>query len=195
VDNRDSSVPKVMPEEAAKLCDRNFGISADGSLSCRGSMMCGNGVCCFARFIAEIENLQGTNSKLLWQAWYHCIRAGQIFHSIATGRLSISPRIFGFYTNIFGHKTKLFFLCEDIHYIVQVPTTLSSMGSPSLHNLLGLDVLYLCRLGLVFHKLCNMCGNVSPVHILIICLCMCVSASIREGYNFFIEVGYPMRSF
>jgi hypothetical protein len=30
VDNRDSSVPKVTPEEAAKLCDRNFGIGADG---------------------------------------------------------------------------------------------------------------------------------------------------------------------
>jgi len=30
VDNRDSSVPKVTPEQAAKLCDRNFGIGADG---------------------------------------------------------------------------------------------------------------------------------------------------------------------
>jgi hypothetical protein len=34
------------------------------------------------------------------------------------------------------------------------------------HNLLGLDVLYLCRLGLVFHKLCNMCGNVSHVFLI-----------------------------
>lgn len=30
MDNRDSSVPKVTPEEAVKLCDRNFGIGADG---------------------------------------------------------------------------------------------------------------------------------------------------------------------
>jgi diaminopimelate epimerase len=30
VDNRDSSVPKVTPEESVKLCDRNFGIGADG---------------------------------------------------------------------------------------------------------------------------------------------------------------------
>jgi hypothetical protein len=30
VDNRDSAVPKVTPEEAAKMCDRNFGIGADG---------------------------------------------------------------------------------------------------------------------------------------------------------------------
>ncbi|KAJ6778086.1 DIAMINOPIMELATE EPIMERASE CHLOROPLASTIC [Salix koriyanagi] len=30
VDNRDSSEPKITPEQAAKLCDRNFGIGADG---------------------------------------------------------------------------------------------------------------------------------------------------------------------
>ncbi|XP_062204399.1 diaminopimelate epimerase, chloroplastic-like isoform X2 [Phragmites australis] len=80
VDNRDSAVPKVTPEEAAKLCDRNFGIGADGVIfvmpgvngadytmrifNSDGSEpeMCGNGVRCFARFIAELENLQGTNS-------------------------------------------------------------------------------------------------------------------------------------
>ncbi|KAJ1265912.1 hypothetical protein BS78_08G109800 [Paspalum vaginatum] len=80
VDNRDSSVPKVTPEEAAKLCDRNFGIGADGVIfvmpgvngadytmrifNSDGSEpeMCGNGVRCFARFIAELENLQGTSS-------------------------------------------------------------------------------------------------------------------------------------
>ncbi|TVU49688.1 hypothetical protein EJB05_01014, partial [Eragrostis curvula] len=80
VDNRDSSVPKVTPEEAVKLCDRNFGIGADGVIfvmpgvngtdytmrifNSDGSEpeMCGNGVRCFARFIAELENMQGTNS-------------------------------------------------------------------------------------------------------------------------------------
>ncbi|XP_048528637.1 diaminopimelate epimerase, chloroplastic [Triticum urartu] len=80
VDNRDSAVPKVTPEEAAKLCDRNFGIGADGVIfvmpgvngadytmrifNSDGSEpeMCGNGVRCFARFIAEVENLQGTHS-------------------------------------------------------------------------------------------------------------------------------------
>ncbi|KAG8049013.1 hypothetical protein GUJ93_ZPchr0009g1225 [Zizania palustris] len=30
VDNRDSAVPKVTTEEAVKLCDRNFGVGADG---------------------------------------------------------------------------------------------------------------------------------------------------------------------
>ncbi|KAK1627313.1 hypothetical protein QYE76_001628 [Lolium multiflorum] len=80
VDNRDSAVPKVTPEEAAKMCDRNFGIGADGVIfvmpgvngadytmrifNSDGSEpeMCGNGVRCFARFIAELENLQGTHS-------------------------------------------------------------------------------------------------------------------------------------
>ncbi|XP_028956991.2 diaminopimelate epimerase, chloroplastic-like isoform X2 [Malus sylvestris] len=80
VDNRDSSEPKTSPEQAAKLCDRNFGIGADGVIfalpgingadytmriyNSDGSEpeMCGNGVRCFARFIAELENLQGRHS-------------------------------------------------------------------------------------------------------------------------------------
>lgn len=46
------------------------------------------------------------------------------------GRLFLSARIIGFHTNLFGHKTKFFFLWEDIEDIQQVPPTLSSMGSP-----------------------------------------------------------------
>lgn len=30
MDNRDSSEPRITPEQAVKLCDRNFGIGADG---------------------------------------------------------------------------------------------------------------------------------------------------------------------
>ncbi|CAN6576405.1 unnamed protein product [Malus baccata var. baccata] len=80
VDNRGASEPKISPEQAAKLCDRNFGIGADGVIfalpgingtdytmrifNSDGSEpeMCGNGVRCFARFIAELENLQGKHS-------------------------------------------------------------------------------------------------------------------------------------
>lgn len=51
---------------------------------------------------------------------------------LTQGRLFLSPRIIGFYTNLFGHKTKFFFLWEDIEEIQVVPATLSSMGSPSL---------------------------------------------------------------
>lgn len=46
------------------------------------------------------------------------------------GRLFLSPRIIGFHTNLFGHKTKFFFLWEDIEDIQVVPPSLLSMGSP-----------------------------------------------------------------
>ncbi|XP_041027805.1 C2 and GRAM domain-containing protein At1g03370-like isoform X1 [Juglans microcarpa x Juglans regia] len=46
------------------------------------------------------------------------------------GRLFLSARIIGFHTNLFGHKTKFFFLWEDIEDIQIVPPTLSSMGNP-----------------------------------------------------------------
>ncbi|OVA18278.1 Diaminopimelate epimerase [Macleaya cordata] len=80
VDNRDSLEPRVTPEQAVKLCDRNFGVGADGVIfampgtngtdytmrifNSDGSEpeMCGNGVRCFARFIAELDDLQGKQS-------------------------------------------------------------------------------------------------------------------------------------
>ncbi|XP_006656035.1 C2 and GRAM domain-containing protein At1g03370 [Oryza brachyantha] len=62
---------------------------------------------------------------------------------LTQGRLFLSPRIIGFYTNLFGHKTKFFFLWEDIEDIQVLPATLSSMGSPSLlivlHKGRGMD--------------------------------------------------------
>ncbi|CAI9108766.1 OLC1v1008449C1 [Oldenlandia corymbosa var. corymbosa] len=80
VDNRDSTVPKITSEQAVKLCDRNFGIGADGVIfalpgingtdytmrifNSDGSEpeMCGNGIRCLARFISELENSQGKQS-------------------------------------------------------------------------------------------------------------------------------------
>ncbi|PKA51802.1 C2 and GRAM domain-containing protein [Apostasia shenzhenica] len=59
------------------------------------------------------------------------------------GRLFLSPRIIGFYANLFGHKTKFFFLWEDIDNIQIVPPSITSMGSPSILIILrrgrGLD--------------------------------------------------------
>ncbi|XVE87608.1 hypothetical protein DITRI_Ditri19aG0001500 [Diplodiscus trichospermus] len=46
------------------------------------------------------------------------------------GRLFLSARIIGFHANLFGHKTKFFFLWEDIEEIQVFPPTLASMGSP-----------------------------------------------------------------
>jgi diaminopimelate epimerase len=78
VDNRDSTTPKVTPEQAIALCDRHFGIGGDGVIfalpgqdgtdytmrifNSDGSEpeMCGNGIRCLARFIADLE---GANAK------------------------------------------------------------------------------------------------------------------------------------
>ncbi|CAN1260127.1 C2 and GRAM domain-containing protein At1g03370 [Linum perenne] len=46
------------------------------------------------------------------------------------GRLFLSARIIGFHSNLFGHKTKFFFLWEDIEDIQVSAPTLASMGSP-----------------------------------------------------------------
>ncbi|KAL9236557.1 hypothetical protein vseg_011211 [Gypsophila vaccaria] len=46
------------------------------------------------------------------------------------GRLFLSARVIGFHANLFGHKTKFFFLWEDIEDIHVASPNLSSMGSP-----------------------------------------------------------------
>ncbi|ERN19192.1 C2 and GRAM domain-containing protein At1g03370 isoform X2 [Amborella trichopoda] len=48
------------------------------------------------------------------------------------GRLFLSPRMIGFHANLFGHKTKFFFLWEDIEDLQVVPPSLATVGSPSL---------------------------------------------------------------
>ncbi|AFY37477.1 diaminopimelate epimerase [[Leptolyngbya] sp. PCC 7376] len=73
LDNRQQTEPLVTPEQAAKLCDRHFGIGADGVIfalpgtdgsdytmriyNSDGSEpeMCGNGIRCMARFIDQLE--------------------------------------------------------------------------------------------------------------------------------------------
>jgi len=73
IDNRSSSTPIVTPDQAIQLCDRHFGIGGDGVIfalpgengtdytmrifNSDGSEpeMCGNGIRCLARFIADLE--------------------------------------------------------------------------------------------------------------------------------------------
>lgn len=59
------------------------------------------------------------------------------------GKLFLSARIVAFYSNIFGHKTKFYFLWEDMDDIQVLPPTLASLGSPLLLIILkknrGLD--------------------------------------------------------
>ncbi len=80
VDNRHQADPCLTPDQAVKLCDRHFGIGADGVifvLPGRGgndySMrifnsdgsepeMCGNGIRCLGKFIADLE---GKNNQLV----------------------------------------------------------------------------------------------------------------------------------
>ncbi len=75
IDNRESNEPQLSPEEAVQWCDRNFGIGADGVIfalpgqngtdytmrifNSDGSEpeMCGNGIRCMARFIADLEGI------------------------------------------------------------------------------------------------------------------------------------------
>ena len=73
IDNRHAIEPIITPEQAIAMCDRHFGIGADGVIfalpgkenteyamriyNSDGSEpeMCGNGIRCFAKFIANLE--------------------------------------------------------------------------------------------------------------------------------------------
>ena len=71
IDNRDRSEPKLTPAQAAKWCDRNFGIGADGVIFLLPASdgqyrmriynsdssepeMCGNGIRCLAKFMDDL---------------------------------------------------------------------------------------------------------------------------------------------
>lgn len=55
----------------------------------------------------------------------------------------MSARIVGFYANLFGHKTKFFFLWEDVEEIQVLQPSFTTVGTPSLLFILksgrGLD--------------------------------------------------------
>lgn len=73
IDNRHQAQPCLTPEQAVQMCDRNFGIGGDGVIfalpaadktdytmriyNSDGSEpeMCGNGIRCLARFLADLE--------------------------------------------------------------------------------------------------------------------------------------------
>ncbi|KAF7002130.1 hypothetical protein CFC21_017652 [Triticum aestivum] len=59
------------------------------------------------------------------------------------GRLFLSARIVGFYANLFGHKTKFFFLWDDVEEVEVLPPSFTTVGTPSLVFMLksgrGLD--------------------------------------------------------
>lgn len=81
IDNTKSSTPILSMAQSKRLCDRNFGIGGDGVIfamagengcdykmhiyNSDGSIpqMCGNGIRCMGRFIAEIEGLPSNTEK------------------------------------------------------------------------------------------------------------------------------------
>ncbi|MBE9047976.1 diaminopimelate epimerase [Pleurocapsales cyanobacterium LEGE 10410] len=81
IDNRHSTEPIITPEQATKMCDRHFGIGGDGVIfalpgtegteytmrifNSDGSEpeMCGNGIRCLAKFIADLEGNAEVNKS------------------------------------------------------------------------------------------------------------------------------------
>ena len=81
IDNLHSAEPIITPEQAIKMCDRHFGIGADGVIfalpgkegteytmriyNSDGSEpeMCGNGIRCLAKFIADLEGNSEINKS------------------------------------------------------------------------------------------------------------------------------------
>lgn len=80
IDNRHQADPLLSPEQAVQWCDRHFGIGADGVIfalpgqaetdytmrifNSDGSEpeMCGNGIRCMARFVADLETAEGLDT-------------------------------------------------------------------------------------------------------------------------------------
>ena len=80
IDNRSSLTPVITPEKAVELCDRHFGIGANGVIfalpgqkgtdytmrifNSDGSEpeMCGNGIRCLAAFLTELEGVSRTKN-------------------------------------------------------------------------------------------------------------------------------------
>ncbi|MCC0178590.1 diaminopimelate epimerase [Waterburya agarophytonicola K14] len=81
IDNLHSTDPIITPQEASKMCDRHFGIGADGVIfalpgkedteytmriyNSDGSEpeMCGNGIRCLAKFIADLSGNTEVNKS------------------------------------------------------------------------------------------------------------------------------------
>lgn len=81
IDNRHRSEPILTPEQAVRMCDRHFGVGADGVIfalpgqagtdytmrifNSDGSEpeMCGNGIRCLAQFLADLEGIEATGRQ------------------------------------------------------------------------------------------------------------------------------------
>jgi diaminopimelate epimerase len=149
VDNRDKNEPKITPNQATQWCDRHFGIGGDGVIfvlpgqggadytmrifNSDGSEpeMCGNGIRCMARFIADLEQ-RDLRSPVTYTI--HTL-AGMIKPEILSdGQVRVNM---GFPRMMAGEIPTT--LAESTERVVNVPLTVSdktwsvtciSMGNP-----------------------------------------------------------------
>ncbi len=135
VDNRQQPELALSAETAAQWCDRHFGIGADGVIfvlpptgetdytmriiNSDGSEpeMCGNGIRCYAKFVAALENVPENSEKL-----YR-------IHTLA-GLIQPIFRLDGQVTVDMG---------EPILDAAKVPTTLAAAGEKAIEVPLSVD--------------------------------------------------------
>jgi diaminopimelate epimerase len=110
IDNRHQATPRVTPAQAIQLCDRHFGIGADGVIfvlpgeqgadytmrifNSDGSEpeMCGNGIRCMGRFIAELEGKE--NQSIIYKI--HTLAGSIVPEILADGQVRVDmgePRL------------------------------------------------------------------------------------------------------
>lgn len=134
IDNRQSDQPLVSADTAVKMCDRHFGIGADGVIfvlpaqnNCDYTMrifnsdgsepeMCGNGIRCFAQFLTELEGKEESGKKYL-------------IHTLAG---TITP-------TIEGNGMIRVDMGEPQLMAEKIPTTLSKAGEKVVNQLLTVD--------------------------------------------------------
>lgn len=112
LDNRHQPEPLITPEEAVKWCDRHFGIGADGVIfalpgqegadytmrifNSDGSEpeMCGNGIRCMARFLADLETAETGSSRPVYNV--HTLAGMMVLQMQADGQVTVDmglPRL------------------------------------------------------------------------------------------------------
>lgn len=113
IDNRSSSELIVSPEQAIKLCDRHFGIGADGVIFALPGLqgtdytmriinsdgsepeMCGNGIRCLAGFIADLEENSGKLGGMVSSPQAFQESAKEVQYRIHTLAGVMSPQLMG----------------------------------------------------------------------------------------------------
>jgi diaminopimelate epimerase len=131
IDNRQSDEPQLTPEQAIQWCDRHFGIGADGVIfalpgqdgtdytmrifNSDGSEpeMCGNGIRCMARFVADLETAETGSPREIYR-----------IHTLA-GLISPKLAASGFVTVDMGRPRLL---------ASEIPTTLAAPADKVIHQ-------------------------------------------------------------